>query len=179
MRIAIGQLPPIGVADYADVGEPQRRLLRFADFTGQQDGARACAEGGTAPRGMGKQSFIEAFLDKKFPLRRAFAARKNHGIYAFHIAGRAYEHVFDAHSRKRGPVRFKISLNSEYPDFHAFFLMNFSVPSVEFLRGLCVKFRKVCAPLEQSDTKSERHHFYQQRETSSTVAGRRPNRANP
>ncbi|MCU1343423.1 MAG: hypothetical protein JWN92_2846, partial [Candidatus Acidoferrum typicum] len=31
------------------------------------------------------------------------------------------EHVLDAQSLKRRPVRFKISLNSEYPDFHAIF----------------------------------------------------------
>ena len=121
------QLPSIGIADHADVGESQRRLLRFADFTGQQNGTRTRAKRRAAARGVGQQSFVEAFLDEKFPLRSALAARKNHGIHAFHIAGRAYEHVVDAHPRKRGPVRFKISLNGEYPDFHALFLINFSV----------------------------------------------------
>jgi len=115
------ELASVGVADHGNIGQTERLLRRVVNFARQQDRSGARAKNRAAARGVRKQAFVETFLDQKFPLRRALAARQNDGVHAFEIARRAHKYVLDAHARERRRVRFKITLNGEYSDFYRFF----------------------------------------------------------
>src|ERR1019366_5942257 len=115
------ELAAIGVAGNGDIGESQRRLRGIANFTRHQDCARASAKNRAASRGMFTQSVVEAFLDKEFPLRGTFAAGQNNRVHPFEIARRAHKYIPGAQALELRGMRFKIALNGEYADFHAFF----------------------------------------------------------
>jgi hypothetical protein len=75
-----------------------------------QDGSRARAKDCSTLLGIRDEAFVEAFLDQKFPLRGAFAARQDDRVHAFQVAGRAHKYVLDAHARERRCVRLEVTL---------------------------------------------------------------------
>jgi len=117
-------LAAVCVANHRNVGEPERRLRRVAHLLRQQNRTSASREDRSAARGVLTQSCVEAFLGEELPLRRAFAAGKNHCVHAIEVAARANKHVLDAQPQQHGSVSLKVSLDGKNSNFHV--LLNIS-----------------------------------------------------
>jgi hypothetical protein len=111
-------------------------LLRgVVNLARKKDGSCTRAKNRAAPRGVLKETCVEAFLDEKLPLRRALATRQDYRVHNFQIARRAHKYVLDAHARERRCMRFKVTLNGQYSDFHSLFAHQFQPQTNLSFRG--------------------------------------------
>src|SRR5690348_2739905 len=112
------KLTAIGIAHDGDVHQPERVLFRPFHMTRKENRAGAGAEKRAAFGGHFANCGVEAGFGEKFHVRGAFAARKNQATTFGEIVGGAHEDMLDAEALEHFRVRVKITLQSEYPDFH-------------------------------------------------------------
>src|SRR5262249_1433232 len=110
-------LAAIGIAANADVERAQPRLRWIRHLARQHDSSRAGAECGLEAHKF--LQLLKTFFAQNFQERARFTARNHQAVDGIELLRLAHQHHLRPEVFEAAAVGFKISLNGEHTDFHA------------------------------------------------------------